>query len=351
MTITEPASLVFRFARALHLARVMSRESRARGRSGCASCRRKHRAGRGGGSVSRRRGLAAAGIKRLCSSVSRRRVELARRRAPAPPRRRACSRSRRAARSSPVDLEGELDREGGPRAGGGTAASMNCAPTHSARLAWPSSRRGAGDEALPPLEQALEIALAASSPHAVVLAQQPRLAGDVHGRLPARGRALGGRLGARERDSGSRRWTDSRQGVRTFILFDTGRWGEALALAEAFIAESEAGLTQLPRGRSAEHEGCHSTRARRHAGRHRGLPSGRSIRSRGRGPAGGLSRVLASVTRVLRPARPVRRSTPDRRRDAPYCPRAPERGGRPRLRRLRGRRPRTRTGTARDCET
>ena len=123
------------------------------------------------------------------------------------------------------------------------------------------SRGGAAEEGIAITERALEIALAASSPHAVVLANN--LASQVMstGIDYRRGVELWEDAWALESRFGLSEMDRFGQGIRTFILFDTGRWDEALALAEAFIAESEAGSPHYQQG------GVQSTRGAIRLGR------------------------------------------------------------------------------------
>ena len=178
---------------------------------------------------------------------------------PAPPRRRACSRSRRAARSSPGTSRENLSR-GRPSSWRRNWASMNCAHALGT-IGIAVSRGGAAEEGIAITERALEIALAASSPHAVVLANN--LASQVMstGIDYRRGVELWEEAWALESRFGLSEMDRFGQGIRTFILFDTGRWDEALALAEAFIAESEAGSPHYQQG------GVQSTRGAIRLGR------------------------------------------------------------------------------------
>jgi class 3 adenylate cyclase/tetratricopeptide (TPR) repeat protein len=107
-------------------------------------------------------------------------------------------------------------------------------------------RRGETKEGISVTQRALEIALAASSPHAVTLANNLASlvlsSGDYR-----RGAELWEETWALERRFGLSEMDRFQQGVRVFILFDTGRWDEALALADAFIAEAEAGSPHYQR--------------------------------------------------------------------------------------------------------
>jgi tetratricopeptide (TPR) repeat protein len=102
------------------------------------------------------------------------------------------------------------------------------------------SRRGDAEGGIAATSKALEMALQAASPHAAVLANnlasQVMTAGDYRrgAELWEEAWKIGSRFGQ----------VDDRfaQGVRAWILLDTGRWDEALELADAFIAESEAGF-------------------------------------------------------------------------------------------------------------
>ncbi|MGH3143948.1 MAG: ATP-binding protein, partial [Gaiellales bacterium] len=114
-------------------------------------------------------------------------------------------------------------------------------------------RRGEKEEGIAVTQRALEIALAASSPHAVVLANnlasQVMSSGDYR-----RGAELWEETWALERRLGLSEMDRFQQGVRMFILFDSGRWDEAVELADAFIAEAEAGSPHYQRAN------VHSTR-------------------------------------------------------------------------------------------
>jgi class 3 adenylate cyclase/tetratricopeptide (TPR) repeat protein len=111
------------------------------------------------------------------------------------------------------------------------------------------SRGGDSSAGIALTQQALAIAQAASSPHAAVLANnlasQVMVSGDYRrgAELWEEAWALGSRLGGIQ--SQEDRFA---KGVRVFILVDTGRWDEALELANEFIAETDAGSPHYQRG-------------------------------------------------------------------------------------------------------